>query len=256
MSGCFRWHSNKWSEATEATIASVSVQHCVWFPWTAACLWNRSCGSPVPNCPADGGLTLSAQVIPLIDSFTPSGVAATALKWEDESERWPVFTHAARERAGKLDFSCMVESGSSKQRHLAPTQSKAGRLQLPKSSFNGWNRKSRQSVFQIESMSPVSSWFFMPVSTVFAVKKGEFFHIQRSFLSLFFFYKTGVFATLTYLTNGESTETIKVWFSRCFRHSREAVSAQFLQFLTCRLKPLQTQFDEKLLQNTIFWNVH
>lgn len=83
-----------------------------------------------------------------------------------------------------------MESGSSKQRHLAPTQAKAGRLQLPKSSFNGWNHESRQSVFQIESMSPGSSWFFMPVLTVFTVKKKkrDFFHIQGSFLSFFFFF--------------------------------------------------------------------
>lgn len=154
-----------------------------------------------------------------------------------------------------------MESGSSKQRHLAPTQAKAGRLQLPKSSFNGRNHESRQSVFQIESMSPGSSWFFMPVLTVFTVKKRNFFHIQSSFLSFFFFFC--LFATSTYLNNRESTETIKVWFNRCFnspftvpfRETEKLFSAQLLQFLTCRFK-LGIEFDEMLLHCTIFWNAY
>lgn len=173
----------------------------------------------------------------------------------------PFFRICCWVKSRKWDFSCLVESGSSKQKHLAATQSKAGRLQLPKSSFNGWNHESRHSVFQTKSMSPGSCWFFMPVSTVFTVKKRGG---QSSFLPfLFFFFLRGVFATFTYLNNRESSETIKVWFNRCF-HSPFTVLSDTTEKLfllsycnlwradpSCRLNFLKYFYNV-----LIFWNAH
>lgn len=196
-SGCFRWRSNKWREATEATIVSVSVQHCVWFPWMFGVFAEPKLEQP--SCRLHDGLNLSwaasgTQIFPLIDLFTLSGSCdgpeglSGFVCWEDQSRRRPFFYICCSGKSRKLDFSWRMESGSSKRRHLAPTQAKAGRLQLPKSSFNGWNHESRQSVFQIESMPPGSSWFFHAHLDCFYHKKREFCHIQGSILSLFKFF--------------------------------------------------------------------
>lgn len=179
-----------------------------------------------PSCRVDDGLNLSwaasgTHTFPWIDFFTLSGSCDSAerlrVRWEDQSRRWPFCYMCNLGKSRKLDFSCMMESGSSKQRHLAPTQSKAGRLQLPKSPFNSWNHESRQSGFQIESMSAGSSCFFMPILTEFCHIQSRFLSLSTFFLSFFFFYRAWLFAISTYLNNSESTDAVKVWFSRCLK---------------------------------------
>lgn len=137
-------------------------------------------------------------MLPLIDLFTLWGRCNSVERrggsvvfcwggWEDQSRsHLPFLFHMVLGNGSrKLDFSCVMESGSSKQRHLAATQSKSGRLQLPKSSFNSLKHESRRSIFQMEPRDAGSSWFFMPALTGFTVKEGIFF-IKSNFLPYFF----------------------------------------------------------------------
>lgn len=179
------------------------MQHCVWFPWIAAYLWNRSRSASAAflSCRWQIRLKLGGferAHIPFNRFIHTVGSRNSVERlsgfvvfcWEDQSETLPFLCKMVLGNGSRnLDFSCMMESGSSKQRHLAPTRSKSGWLQLPKSSFNGWNHESRQSVFQIESMSPGSSWFFMPASNVLTAKKKQsklfYFYIESRFPSYF-----------------------------------------------------------------------
>lgn len=228
-----------------------------------------------PSCRVDDRLSLSlaslsAEIFPLIDFFTPSGSC-------DRVERLNGFvverigaggghscTYATWERAESWTFPAWWKVGVPSRGTWHPHSPKLDGSNSPNHLLTVEIMNHASLFSKLNPCLLVAADFSCP-SWLFTVKR-EFFHIQNWFLSpsffFFFFNKTWVFATSTYLNNRESTETIKVWFNRCFnspftvpfRRNREAVSAHLSQFLTCRVK-LWIEFDEIFLHCTIFWNV-
>lgn len=246
MSGCFRW------------------QHCVWFPWRRICGTKLQlfCSLPVLSC--------GWQINPKVGSLQLADIPFNRHSG-DSVERRSGFTveriraggghFAALERAESWTFPVGWKVGAPSRGTWHPCSPR----------LDGCNSLNHLLTVEIvnhtslfSKLNPcllVAADFLKPVLTV---KKGIFISTAAFYrsLSFFFFYKTRAFATSTYLNSRESTETIEVWFNRCFnspftvpfRHHREAVSAWLLQFLTHRLQ-MRIEFD-KMLFNAQYSEMH